>query len=149
MSVFLDKADLIAARLNSVAGLESYVFIVARPKKLAVELEKLLNKATGGGVVIWKGGPNEKEESTARITSRYSVVLAENPLLRSREAPAQDEIAQLVISALHAFPIDDGPNAFRTRIKLVTITPSEEVAGMELIFESITQLPKTTIILLP
>jgi len=148
-SVFLNKADLLAERLNRVAGLESYRFVVSRPKKIDVELEKLLAKFSGGGVIVWKGGTNEQEDSTARIASQYRLVLAENPTLRRSQGVEQDGIVQLVIAAAHGWEPDTGPNAHRTRFKLQSVTPDEVEARVELIFTSITQLPNTEIFLNP
>lgn len=121
MSQFYDTADLIAAHLQTVVGLESLVIVVDRQRDIASELRKAISKQSGClALITWTGAPNEDESADGpRFVSRYTVTLFSKPVIRSGETAA-DDVIETIAAALHDFR----PNgSFYDRIVVTGIDP--------------------------
>jgi hypothetical protein len=154
MSAFNEKADLLAARLAKVVGLESFSWVVDRDADLQAEFIKATKKKLGLGVIRWMGGPNPDPNALPlAIASAYNISLFLKPSLR-RGKPPGDSLAQLTALAVHHWSSEDTPTKTRVRFEVlacrpIDTPPKERLQAFLIVAQSITQLPRTTITLNP
>ena len=110
MSVFLDKADQIAARLQADPGLSSVAVLVDRQKDIASEFKKRIEKVKGGVVIIlfdgYRPDSGEFAQSDDVLISSFSITVWAKPVLRKDQPPA-DDLVEAVHTSLHGWKQDD------------------------------------------
>lgn len=105
MSVFLDLADAIVARLNadaviSAAGVEA---MAERQQDLQSKLKAVLDRLNGSIVVTFGGFDNaDPEMQPPRLRSSYTVSIVTKPILRDDETPAHD-LLEAALKSLHGW----------------------------------------------
>jgi len=107
MSVFLDKADQIKSRLESVADLSTVEIIVDKQKDIVSEFNQAIQKSKGGVIVILFEGyePNDPENVDSTLISSYSVTIWTQPILRSSN-PKNTDLVEATHRALHDWKHD-------------------------------------------
>lgn len=149
MSVFFDRAEKLASYLSRVAGLESFKFVVKRAQNIDSELERIINLGNGVCVIAIIGGDGEPETSSPRITWTFELRFACLPTLR-RKKPPIDDIVQLALSATQQWDGDTpNPNKAYTRFEVGRVNFSDDLSQAVAQFRTVTQFPKTAIILNP
>jgi hypothetical protein len=110
MSVFLDKADQIATRLQAVPELSSVGIIVDRQKDIAAEFTKTMGKVNGGVIIILFEGfqpdSGDYPQSDDTLISSFSVTIWTKPILRRGQPPA-DDLVEAVHTSLHGWKQDE------------------------------------------
>lgn len=142
MSVFLTRADSIAAYLATVDGLQSMLWVVDRQRNLEAEMIKVTGKVRGLGVITWMGGKNEDRNLAAlRIASRFHLTLFFKPVVREGLATA-DDVAELTARALHHWFPTDTPTKMRVRFEVtdLQVIDHPEFYVLRIVAESVTQL---------
>ncbi|MGD1979768.1 MAG: hypothetical protein PVJ98_10265 [Akkermansiaceae bacterium] len=110
MSVFLDKADQIAARLKVDPGLSSVVVLVDRQKDMAAEFPKAMGKAKGGVVIIlfdgYRPDSGDYPQADDALVSNFSITVWTKPVLRRGQPPA-DDLVEAIHTSLHGWKQED------------------------------------------
>ena len=107
MSVFLDKADEIKARLESVAELSTVEIIVDKQKDIVSEFNQAINKAKGGVIIVLFEGyePNDPENSDSLLISSFSITIWTQPILRGSN-PKNTDLVEATHRAIHDWKHD-------------------------------------------
>lgn len=111
MSAFYDRADEIAARIETLFGAGEIAVIVDRQKDIASEFNKMIGRMKGGvAIVEWRGAPNVNEDlDELRMTSRFSVTVICKPVIRKAHGQkTADDIAETIAGSLHQWNPEAG-----------------------------------------
>lgn len=122
VSVFLDLADAIVARLNadatiSAAGVEA---MTDRQQDLQSKLKAVLDRLAGSIVVTFGSFENaDVEMQPPRVRSTYTVSVVTKPILRDGETPAHD-ILEAAMKSLHGWEPDSAELRYYDRLEVST-----------------------------
>ncbi|MCW1913734.1 hypothetical protein OJ996_09120 [Luteolibacter sp. GHJ8] len=151
MSVFNDRAELLADRLRSVVGLESFSWVVDRDADLKSEFEKATKKKLGLGVIRWMGGANpDPNSSRLAITSGFNITLFLKPILR-RGKPPGDDLMELTARAVHHWFPAETPTKLRYRFEVLSTAPippppeEPHLQVFQIVAQSVTQFSSAII----
>ena len=152
MDLFTNRADQLAARLESVVGLETLVWVVDRDADMTSEFKKATQKKKGLGLIRWLGGTNpDPNSSRLAIASDYNITLTVKPSLRNN-MPSGAELAELAARAIHHWFPEGTPTKTRVRFEVLScraMPPVEHYQVHLITARSLVQLSSEPVQLLP
>lgn len=108
MSLALDIADLMAARLNAAnvngGQLAGVTTLVDRQKDIAAEVAKRVAQAGAAVVtILWEGfsNPDARRSGNISVVRRYTATIYAKPVLREAGELTADDIAERAARLLH------------------------------------------------
>ncbi|MEM1083223.1 MAG: hypothetical protein AAGI48_03805 [Verrucomicrobiota bacterium] len=136
MSKWLDRADLLKAHLEGVAGLSEIPVEVDRQKDINSVIAGAIAEASGACItILWTGGGNPDPKSNdLRMGGRFTVTVNGLEILREGATPL-DEIAETVAEAMHDWnPNADDPNhrTHRLYVTDIQLAPHEHFLVYEI-----------------
>lgn len=104
MSAFLDKADEIKTRLETVEALEGIDILVDRQKDIKGDFAKAIAKKKGAAIIIFFQGYETHEEKVqeSHVTSDFVITIWSKPILQKDQVSAGDILSE-VHQSLHAW----------------------------------------------
>ena len=144
MSLSLDIADAIAARLKLQSTLPGLSIIVWRQQDLKAEVDRLVMRNSGMALIIAYLGfdnPNGQVTGQATVTRRYSLAILAKPVLLNRNAPTATHAAETAARALHNWDIEDpATGAAEIRVTACELEPDPDLLNYTLTLEVISRL---------
>lgn len=145
MSVFLDTADAMKARLEATPALAGCIVVTDREDSIESKLLQLTQKGTPALIVIgWVNAENAAGVMTPpRFRADYAVVVNTKALLREPDATPAAAIVEAVATALHGWNPDPDGTCYED-LNVSAVSPDDRIPNVvthRITVQAIIQMP--------